>query len=71
MEYVVAMKSGAMFMVTIKDFNAFIVQLQETVSKGVASPNHYYAEGGFMFCIEDISAVYPKSAQQNLDSNKE
>lgn len=64
MEYIVAMKSGAIFKVQIKDYNKFIQSLQDTVAKGNGARNNYFSEGGFMFCIEDISAIYPASAQQ-------
>lgn len=63
MEYIIAMKSGASFKVNIKDLNKFIKDLQDVLAIGSNAKHNYYANGGIMICIEDISAIYPSSAQ--------
>ena len=66
MNYIIAMKSGARFKVWVRDFGELLAKMQTTVKSGTAagSRNNFYADvSGFMFCIEDISAIYPAAAQ--------
>lgn len=64
--YIIAMKSGARFKACVRDFGEFLAKMQTTVNSGTAAGarNTFYADvSGFMFCIEDISAIYPEAAQ--------
>jgi hypothetical protein len=61
-EYVIAMKSGHSFRVQIKDFLSFISDLQTAINPQAI--NNFYAQGGVMFDVADVSAIYPLSAQQ-------
>ena len=63
-EYVIAMKSGHAFIVQIKDFSAFMLDLQKGVNP--RAMNNFYAEGGVMFNQSDLSAVYPLAAQHRV-----
>jgi len=64
-EYVVAMKSGHSFRAQIKDFALFMSDLQRATNPPAV--NNFYAQGGVMFNISDVSAIYPLSAQQSVN----
>jgi hypothetical protein len=68
-EYVISMKNGHSFRVFIKDFSLFMANLQKAVESSQAT-NHLYSQGGVMFDISNISAIYPLSAQQNVEQTR-
>ena len=55
-KYVIAMKSGRAFEVGIKDAQKFFTDIASNTTE---AQNNLYAEGGVMFNINDISAIYP------------
>lgn len=57
MKYDIVMKSGHLFQVEMKDFFKFIEDLKSIIDQ--RSPNSFYADGGCMFNINDISAIHP------------
>ena len=63
-EYVIAMKSGHSFRVRIKDFVKFTGDLVKVV-EGTSSPNVFYSQGGVMFNLSEVSAVYPVLAEHS------
>lgn len=67
-EYVISMKNGHSFRVLIKDFSLFVADLQKAVES--QATNNLYSQGGVMFDISDISAIYPLSAQQNVEQTR-
>lgn len=64
-EYVISMKNGHSFRLQIKDFALFMSKLQDAINP--LAVNNFYAEGGVMFNINDISCIYPLAAQQNVE----
>lgn len=65
-EYVVAMKSGHSFLVQVKDFASFVLDLQNAIDPKAI--NNFYSEGGIMFNINDLSAIYPLPARYEAQS---
>jgi hypothetical protein len=63
-KYVIAMKSGFSFIVEVESFKLFVEEMKMSIKPG--STNNFHAAGGVMFSINDISAIYPLSAQQNV-----
>jgi hypothetical protein len=63
-EYVIAMKNGHSFRVLIKDFSLFTSDLQKAIDP--RATNNFYSQGGVMFNISDVSAIYPLSAQHRV-----
>lgn len=63
-KYVIAMKSGNAFTVEIKDMFQFVEEMKSIIKP--ESMNNFYAGGGVMFNINDVSAIYPLSAQQSV-----
>jgi len=63
-EYIIAMKNGNSFHVFVKDFSLFMSELQKAVDP--RATNNFYSQGGVMFNISDVSAIYPLSAQQSV-----
>lgn len=68
-EYIIAMKNGHSFRLLIKDFALFISDLQKAIYPN--SQNNFYSQGGVMFNISDVSAIYPLSAQHGVEQTGE
>ena len=56
-EYVVELKSGTKIKIMVRDADKFFTDLAKAIRPGVL--RNMYAEGGCLFCIEDIAAIYP------------
>ena len=67
-KYVIAMKSGFSFIVEVKDFNAFVEEMKSHIRPEVI--NNFHAAGGVMFNLNNISAIYPLSAQHSVHPTK-
>jgi hypothetical protein len=63
-KYVIAMKSGNAFTVEIKDMFQFVEEMKSIIKP--ESMNNFYTSGGVMFNINDVSAIYPLSAQHGV-----
>lgn len=63
-KYVIAMKSGNAFTVEIKDMFQFVEEMKSIIRP--ESMNNFYAGGGVMFNINDVSAIYPLSSQHGV-----
>lgn len=61
-DYVIAMKSGASFIVQIKDYAQFIEKLKAYARR--ESPVNLYVGPGVVFDINDVSAIYPVTADR-------
>ena len=66
-KYVIAMKSGFSFTIEVKDFGMFIAEMNSHIRPEVV--NNFHADGGVMFNINDISAIFPLFSLQSVQRN--
>jgi len=68
MEYIIAMKSGAKFVVGIKDYDVFKKDMGVALEASTGSTRVFWAIGNFTVDILDISAIYPRSSEVSSGS---
>jgi len=60
-EYVIAMKSGAQFVVKVKDLYVLIEEFKSTLDPRATV--NIFSAGGVAFDINDLSAIYPLESE--------
>ena len=58
-EYIFELKSGTQVRIMVRDSKKLFEDLSKAIIPGVL--RNMYAEGGYLFCIEEIAAIYPRS----------